>query len=58
MRTLSSIVLAEPGVELARYAAVTHLVIFADEDVNVVEAVHQNLLTRGMIREEGWPAKP
>jgi hypothetical protein len=34
------------------------LVSFADEDVNVVEAVHQNLLTRGMIREEGWPAKP
>ena len=41
MRTLSLIVLAESGVELARYAAVMHLVIcLADEYVNVMETVH------------------
>ena len=42
MRAFPAVVFDEPCVEIARYAAVMHfLVSFADEYVNVVEAVHQ-----------------
>jgi hypothetical protein len=61
VRALSSIVLDEAGVEIARYAAVMQLIIrLADNYVNIMEAFHRT--NRGaceaIITEDGWPAKP
>ena|SRR5437667_9290097 len=59
MWTFPTIVLGEPAVELARYAAVMHLVVsFADENVNVVEAVHQTVSPPAYSRKNtGLPSR-
>ena len=60
MWTFPAIVLGEPAVEIARYAAVMQLIVrFADEYVNVMEAFHRTVAfaKRSWVKKAGLPSR-